>query len=484
MPQPIQLKRTRDLQKLKLITNSSRSEFVYVRGRRRVGKSWLLQHLAEENPANIFYFSGAKDTRIQTCLRQFVLEWSEFSNESSLKEIRSADLHWKKIFDSITVFAKKSKQGITLLLDEIQWIATEGSGFVGKLKEAWITWEKSKKIRVIVCGSSNRFFEQKSGGEEKILRGLRTHADIYVLPIPFNQVRKELLTKWKLDEAAILYMMTGGIPYYLTQIDVRKSFIPAINDAFFTNKSIFLDELDEVLNLDFNKKGLPTTKIILQAIGNMGAMQSTVLKKTKLPDSTVSEVLEKLVLYNIINCLRPLGYPHRKTTKGMRYVINDPFIATYFTLINPIKKEIIHNRQELLFSRYYLKGKSNYYIQNFTGYSFERMIRQILNERDLDLELFRKLDLRSKNFEISQYWDDETQIDLIINDSVDRISRALEIKWVHEPSIAPKDLRLQLAQKNYPIPNGFSRQDFLILGGYKKKQERRPSILITLEDLI
>jgi AAA+ ATPase superfamily predicted ATPase len=473
MTKPVVFQRRIDVGRFHDFIESEKSEFVYVRGRRRVGKSWLLQDLAYKH-SNVFYFSGTKDIKAQNCLRQFVLEWSEFAKDSSLKEIRSADIHWKRIFDQITHFAGM-KNGVVLIFDEIQWIAKEGNGFVGKLKEAWISWEKTKKIKVIICGSSNRFFEQKSGGEEKILRGLRTQSDITIMPIPFEQVSREHLYKWQIEEAALAYMMTGGVPYYLNQIDGSKSFIPAINDAFFTMTSIFINEVDEVLNIDFNKKGLPATKEILSAIGNFGATQATIVKKTHFADSTVSDVLDKLVNYKIISRLDPSGSVPKKNTRGCRYIINDFFIATYFTLILPIKNEILHNKRELLFSKYYLDLKQNYYIKNFTGYAFERLVKYILDERDFKLKVFKKLDLRGINFGISQYWDEDAQIDIIVEDKSDRISRAIEVKWITGSQLELNSIFSDLVEKDYPVPKGFSRRDFLIIPTVKKSKSKTKS---------
>ena len=56
------------------------------------------------------------------------------------------------------------------MFDEIHWIAKRNSGFVSKVKRAWLSWEKAGNIKVIICGSSNRFFDDKTGTASSILR--------------------------------------------------------------------------------------------------------------------------------------------------------------------------------------------------------------------------------------------------------------------------------------------------------------------------
>ena len=60
--------------------------------------------------------------------------------------------------DPILKVAKNNKHQIIILFDEIQWISKSQSGFLGYLKEAWLDWRKSGKIKLIISGSSNKFF--------------------------------------------------------------------------------------------------------------------------------------------------------------------------------------------------------------------------------------------------------------------------------------------------------------------------------------
>lgn len=464
---------------LEQVILSNKPEFVFVRGRRRIGKSWLLKSLTKKFEHHCFYFTVGPDHSNEEILTQFATELSEFSGESSLTEKKSKFLTWKTIFTHLYKYSLQSKTPLTIILDEIQWIAKEGSGFLGKLKEAWIQLEQDSQIKIIICGSSNKFFVTKSGGAETVLRGLRTRSDIFVPPITLSECYYKRFKKWSPEEVVILYFLTGGIPYYLNQVDCKKPFISAINDAFFTSQSIYIAEVDEIISLDFNKQGSKTVKIILEAIGTNGCSESHIVKKTRLPKSTVHLVLGKLVAYKLIEPVQSLSEKMKVNDSGVKYLIADFYLATYFRLIKPLIGRIEHNKNSILFKF----SASNLYIENYTGPLFERLVRQILLERNLRLKLFEKLKIRSTNFELNYYWDKSQQIDLIINSSEDRVSRAIEIKW---RSFTKADYTVTMNdhfEKQYPVSPYFTRTNHLVCTNVEGSFKERDAI-ITVKDLM
>jgi uncharacterized protein len=192
------------------IINQPKSHFLYLRGRRRVGKSWIMTELEAKNK-DVFYFMGGKDARNEINMDHFVEKWEVFTKSQQLSILKKSALSWNKIFQEISHYIKENQ--LVLALDEIQWIAKTGSGFCGLLKQYWLQWEKTKNIKVIICGSSNRFFHDQSGGEEQLLRGLKTCSDIWVQPFSLSEVYKSKFKTWSKQGAALLYMMLGGIPY-------------------------------------------------------------------------------------------------------------------------------------------------------------------------------------------------------------------------------------------------------------------------------
>ena len=113
---------------------------------------------------------------------------------------------------------------------------------------------------------------------------------------------------------------------------------------------------------------------------------------------------------------------------------------------------------------------------------FEKIVRYVLNCRSMKEPIFKKLDLRNENFELTQYWDKQQQIDLIVNHLDDRISRASEIKWMNDARINLKNIFSDLEEKEYPVPKNFHRKNYLaifMVGKTKNTNHRIPVICVS-----
>jgi len=132
------INRSNELAKLKKFLELPGSSFTFLRGRRRVGKTWLLREFQKNTP-NCLYFMGLEDADDSRLRRSFAECWQEYCGDSSLRELSDNFRSWQRIFKHITDYAKNLKLGqLTILLDEIQWIAKKNSGFISYLKQFWV----------------------------------------------------------------------------------------------------------------------------------------------------------------------------------------------------------------------------------------------------------------------------------------------------------------------------------------------------------
>lgn len=480
------LGRSTELDYLKTFVNSEKSQFMYVRGRRRVGKSLLLQNFRRNTP-NCFYFTGTIDSSDIGLRQDFAESWDQFSGKKRLSELKKSALTWSRIFQEITGYALLNDIPTVLLFDEIQWIARTGSGFIGRLKEAWLEWEQTQRIKVVICGSSSKFFETHVGGEERILRGLSTYATLWVKPFALSEVKKFYFPDWLDAEVCLVYMMLGGIPYYLERLDADLGFVHAVNEALFTSKTIFLEEVDEILKLEFNEGGRRNVAKILESVGQDGKTQDVLVKQTGLPQSTVAGLLEKLSEYRIIFEKYPVNTPPRKQREGIRYYMKDFFLNFFFQVLDPLKRRIGSNVNALLFPCAALKSSKGYYIENFSGKAFELLVRYILEERSLKEEIFKKLLLKDPDYSVGTFWNQESQIDLIVEHPRDRIFRVIECKWASSPSI-PLSWIEETVNKKYAPPQNFLRKNYLVISQHSRssfleKAHKEKVGVVELKDL-
>jgi|GEM_PF-1054501 len=464
-PQKTRISRINELRNLKRFISRKGSGLTFLRGRRRVGKTWLLKDLQLCTP-NCFYFMGMEDADDNATRSSFAEAWQAFSNEVALLELAPEYRTWARIFKQLHAFADRSPDiSLVILLDEVQWIAKKHSGFISQLKQAWVDWQRLGNIKVIICGSSNKFFAKRSSGSDDILRGMKTSASIWVNELTLGEVERHYLKGWSRSEICLTYMMVGGSPYYLETIEPEKGFIHAINDAIFTSDSIFLDEVDQVLKLEFNSTGLATAKRILAALGSNGTTFSTIALNTKIPASTLSHALDNLVEYEILFVREDCSAEGSAPNRSPRYYLRDFYLNFYFRVLAKFSNIIRSNIDQLIFTSKAFLQDSGYYMPNFSGQAFELLCERTLLRPELKIPLKEKLMLKSLDYRVRDYCGTRCQIDLIVEDNADRIARIIECKWIDSNAKFSEHLK-QLEAKIYPNPENFTVMHYL-LPGYK-----------------
>lgn len=479
--------REEELRRLEEFASAPGPGFLHLRGRRRIGKSWLLLEWLRRREG--FYFQGEQDSSTKQLQVTMAGLWDEHSGRRNLSLIRQRDLTWERIFDSITEYARQNRNRIVLLVfDEIHWIAKRHSGFVSKIKKAWLSWEKVGNIKLVICGSSSRFFDDRVSRASSVLRGLRTHADLWVGPFSLRAVEEHFFPRWSREEVCLIYMMIGGVPYYLNQLPRAQNFINAVNQAFFTRSTIFLDELGELVSLEFNKASKNRIRQILATLGQEGRTVARICQATGIPESSVRETIAKLVDYGLVFEKTPLGAAVRKNKSRTKYYMRDFYLNLYFSVLAKQEPQIKRNARANLFARL-LASKSGYYIPEFSGRAFELLIESIIDGRadsSLRENLFSKLGIQESGYRWGHYWRwGETQIDLVVESPTDRESRVLEVKWLSTAaSVTPDDIE-QLENKTYNPPRGYRISYYLVLSKSPTRRLRKVAAAhgVTLIDL-
>lgn len=400
------------------------SGLVFLRGRRRVGKSSLLKKIAASN-SRCFYFSGTLDEPAKKLLIRFARAWDEYAKNDDFKRIAPNQLDWEFIFHKIASYSSKSNKPLVLMLDEIQWLAQSGTGFVGLLKNAWLDFEKTKNMKVILCGSSNKFFVDNVGGEEKILRGMISRSDIWLYPLSPVEVKTYYGRNLSFDENIFLYMISGGIPYYLNQFNFQYGFIRGVNDAVFCERTIFLSEADEVLNIDFQNRGLPAIKSIFQSFKKRYSTIETIKKNTRMAASTLSDAIHKLDRYSLLFELSDFTEKVKTKKRNSFFYYKDFFLFFYFKVLHKYSKQIKENTDQNIFSIILSTNKS-LFIDQFTGIAFENFVQHCLETLPLTNPLFKEFSLKDRNF---IFFDSHSEVDLAIKHSTEENIRWIECKW-------------------------------------------------------
>jgi len=323
--------RDRELSALRSHFEKREGQLIAVMGRRRIGKSRLIQEFAKE--ADVFYeFQGLATGPGIDNAKQLKVVADQISKYSRNKKIVCEN--WSDVFASIDGLVRKSKKTI-IFLDEISWMAQNDLEFVGRLKIAWDTkFIKHKNLIVILCGSVSSWIE------ENVLKRAdfvgRVNATIRLEELPLDKIRYFWNESKKISPFEIYKVLsvTGGVPKYLSLINPKLFAEDNIKNLCFSPEGFLVTEFEKFFNDIFLKKAETYQKIvkILSAGKKTLTQVCTDLKIEK--NGVVLKHLDDLVEARLVE--RDWVYKSDgKVSKFSQFRLSDNYIRFYLKYIAP-----------------------------------------------------------------------------------------------------------------------------------------------------
>ncbi len=416
--------RDSEIKILDSLWKSPEAEFLAIYGRRRVGKTHLIREYFSQKQCVYFEITGQKDGHLQDQLENFTQILSKtFFNNIPLRSPSS----WKEAFELLTKEIEKSpkSQHTVIFLDELPWLATKKSGMLQAIDYYWNRfWSRYPKLFLIVCGSAaswmlDNLINAKGGLHNRLtktillqpydLKGVQlflSHRDIHLN-------RKQILD---------LYMVFGGIPHYLKQVEKGKSALQIINKVCFRPDGLLHTEFDRLFQSLFSNAEDNLSIIKAIAKHQHGISRKDLIKTTKIPSGgTLNKRLKELESAGFIQSYIPYG----RKIKDHYYRVIDEYCYFYLRWIEPFKKTGISQGKEY----WQTKGRTAAAIA-WSGYAFENIC---LKHAD---QIRKALELHNISCEIGSWKfspapgkkDSGAQIDLLF-DRDDGVITICEIKY-------------------------------------------------------
>jgi Predicted ATPase (AAA+ superfamily) len=434
--------RQREIAKLDKMLASKEAEFTAVYGRRRVGKTFLIHNFCK-NKGLYFELSGLKNGKLSEQLANFTTVYSELFEESRPL------LPPKRWLAAFTMLNKKlnqlpSNQTIILFFDELPWLAGKRSGFMQAMDYVWNKyWSKNPCIKLIVCGSAaswmiDNLINDKGGLYNRVtnILLLKTlslqETEIYLQYRGVNLTRRQLLE---------IYMVMGGVPHYLNQVEKNKSSTQNINNICFKEDGVLFGEFTRIFKSLFSKYTQNRAIVMEISKHHNGISRDLLLKKLKITTGgTFKKRIGELEASGFVQTFIPYGNLNKKQC----YRIIDEYTLFYMRWIDPIR-----NQATLNFEKDYWITKVNtpeWFA--WSGYAFENICYKHVPN------ILRALQVENIPCEIGTWRATEkpkstmvgAQIDLIIDRSDDVIMLG-EIKFTKDVFSIDKAYAMTLKNK-------------------------------------
>ncbi|MDR0505500.1 MAG: ATP-binding protein [Dysgonamonadaceae bacterium] len=420
-----------EIQQLTTFLSSDKAEFLVVYGRRRVGKTFLIKQFF--NQKFTFYFSGAENASRQEQLFNFATALNEYSG----KQHPLVD-SWQKAFVQLKEYLQnvKTKGKKVIFIDEMPWLDNAKSGFLSAFEYFWNTYASAEKdIFLVVCGSStswivNKIFKNRGGLHNRVTRQISLQPFTLAETEQFLKAKKIKMSRLQIAEC---YMIMGGIPYYLEQLEKQYSLEQNIDNLFFKKNGILRDEFSRIYHSLFKspEKYMQIIEILSQK--RKGLLREEIVKLSKIPDGGgLTTILEELEQCGFISINNNFSTPK----------INKLFQLTDFYSLFYI--HFIKNRN-ISDSKFWSNTINTPLHNSWTGFAFELLclkhIEQIRRKLGIGGVITYTFSWKSKKEE-----NDNVQIDLII-DRADNVINICEMKFSRKEFVITKEYDKELQNK-------------------------------------
>lgn len=425
--------RKREREELENLYRSKKAELVAIYGRRRVGKTFLVDETFKDRMT--FYHAGLspvdmenKKNNTKQQLRQFYYSLLRYGMKKT-----HIPHDWLEAFFMLEQLLdeKQSKEKLVVFLDELPWLDTPRSGFITAFEGFWNNWGcRNDNLLLIVCGSANSWIINKLINNHGGLYNRVTY-EINLAPFTIQECREFLLSRdvnFSDYDIAQTYMIMGGIPYYLGYITAGESLAWNVDNMFFSKNAKLQQEFTRLFSSVFDNPDLIMKIVRILNKRSMGFERNDILQAlNKVDNSNFTKALEALENGNFILKYVPFGM--KKSQKY--YKLIDPFCIFFL--------RFVENRTSLD-EDFWMQNVTAPSINSWRGYAFENVCFNHI------FQIKSALGITGVQTRCSQWFGEESQVDLLI-ERKDNVVNMCEIKFYGVEFSVDKDYYGTLNQR-------------------------------------
>lgn len=446
--------RENELRLLNGLFDLSKASIAVCAGRRRIGKSTLIQQFGK-NAKTFLEFQGLPPREGLTKKDQLNAFSEQMARQTSLPKL---DLEsWYQAFSLLNNVIKDEKT--VILLDEISWMAIRDKDFAGQLKIAWDTdFKHHTRLILVLCGSVSSWIDQNilnSAGFVGRISLKLTPKELSLFHCNMFWGKRAGLVDAK--EKLKMLAVTGGVPRYLEEINPNLPAEENIRRICFSKEGFLYSEFDQIFQDIFSRRA-PSYKRIVSALVSGSTTLSDLADKLKRErGGDLSHYLEDLSESGFITKDAIFKPGKKKASKLIRYRLKDNYLRFYLKYLEPIKDKI----EKGLFREVALESLSEW--ETIMGLQFENLVlnnvRSICSLLAININTVKSA---SPYFQRKTQRKKPCQIDLLIETKF--TFYVCEIKF---RKMIPKNVISEVQEKieRLKLPKGYTVRPVLIYSG-------------------
>lgn len=349
--------RERELSALDRLYRSNKFEFAVIYGRRRVGKTALINKFIDDK--NAIYFMGVESNEKQNLenLSKNIMEYVSGTEVDSIFSSFQSALEY--------VFRLAEKERIILAIDEYPYVARSSKSLASTLQLLIDKYKDKSNLMLILCGSSMSYMEDNVLAYKAPLYGRRT-SQIKLLPFNFEETCR-YFKNFSDEDKALVYGVVGGTPQYLLQIDDKLNIEENIKNTFLNPVSFLYEEPINLLKQEVREPAIYTA--IIAAIAKGASRMSEISGKVGEDTNVCAMYLKNLINLGIVQKETPYG---EKASRKSVYSIEDNMFRFWYRFVFENNSIIARGAADLAYKRIEPQ------LSDYMGKVFEEICKQYL----------------------------------------------------------------------------------------------------------
>ena len=328
--------RNTELKTLDKLYRSNKFEFAVIYGRRRVGKTALINEFSRDK--DTIFFTGV-ETNAKQNLENFsrcIMEYQTgFAVDSSFASFQAA-LEY--------VFQLAQKKRLVLVIDEYPYVARASKSFASTLQLLIDKNKGSSKLFLILCGSSMSYMEDNVLAYKAPLYGRRT-SQLKIQPFDFFESCR-YFENFSGEDKALAYGIMGGTPQYLMQLDDQLSIEDNIKNTHLNPASSIFEEPNNLLKQEVREPAIYNA--VITAIATGASKISEISGKIDEDTSVCATYIKNLISLGIVKKEMPYG---EKSGRRTIYSIEDNMFRFWYRFVPENTSLISRGAADLAYSR-------------------------------------------------------------------------------------------------------------------------------------
>ncbi len=351
--------RENELRKMNKRYQSNTMECIILYGRRRVGKTALINEFVKDKP--VIYFPALRSSG-QKNLSALSKAIHVYLNPDAVEapEYTSFDA----AFAEITRIVKKERT--IFVIDELPYLAAADDAILSQLQHLLDHDWADSGMYLILCGSSMSFMEKEVLADKSPIFGRRT-AQFRLESLTYLETAK-FHPDLSAEENALIYGITGGIPHYINKLGIQTDVKNALKENFFDTASYLFEEPENLLKQELREPAVYNAIIATIAAGE--TRLSDIASKTGLENGACVKYIKTLMELGIVSRIQPAV---NESSRRTIYRITDHFFRFWYRFVPGNIVAISSGNTEKIF-----EGAVWSYIPGYMGYVFECMCIQYL----------------------------------------------------------------------------------------------------------